>query len=510
MIGNAGRRRRTRIASFGLVALMAVGSACSQASTTALVSTPDAFVTSEATRPISRTHEAPHLLVDRADPDVVYLSEVEMQSGQCRFYVSTDGGSRWVRSEAAPSLPPYTNCNFGSSQPQNVRTELSQAPDGTIYYAYAANDPGAGGTRSILVGRSADGGSTWDTTLVHGGPKATDPLDIEVNFEPHLALDPASPEKLYVTWRRSYPRVEGRDETPPTRPWMAVSTDGGATFGAPFMMLDTDIGFDAPRLVVDGGTVTAFYRARTSGEPNALRASRSADDGRTWEHATIVTAGDASEPIPAYDHDEQRYHVVWHDNTNGDLDVFYATSRDAVTWSEPHRLNDDALGNRVGQYYPQISLGPDRRVDIAWYDYRDDPYPAPEPDEEGEALGLGSNLGRTQSVYYLTSTDGGESWSTNLRVNDVVIDRTIGTWNGQYFVVVPVSIASTDAGALVAWSDTRNGNVDNQAQDIYSSLVRFDTSEAEVSRWGIGLAGFLLGAGVVMVAVLGVLRSRSA
>ena len=39
---------------------------------------------------LSRTHEAPSLLVDRKDPDTVFLAEVELQAGENRFYVSSN------------------------------------------------------------------------------------------------------------------------------------------------------------------------------------------------------------------------------------------------------------------------------------------------------------------------------------------------------------------------------------------------------------------------------------
>ncbi|MGH9184078.1 MAG: sialidase family protein [Acidimicrobiales bacterium] len=482
----------------------------------------DVLVTDDRDERLTRTHEAASLLADRDDPERVYLSEVELQTGECRFYLSTDGGASWSESEGAPRLEPYTNCSFGSAQPQNVRTELQQGADGTIFYLFAANDPAAGGTRSVLLGRSSDRGRSFETGVVHAGPKATSPAEVEVNFVAHLAIDRDDPRRVYAMWRRSFPSVPGRERRP-TRPWMAVSEDGGATFGEPFMMLDKDIGFDGPRPLVVDGRLYSFYRESAPRTPpgapapptppvTRLYSAVSTDGGRTWEETEIASVDDASEPVPLHDGEREMFYVAWHDNRNGDLDVFWSRSEDARAWSEPVRLNDDRAGNRVGQYYPQMSLGPGGRVDVAWYDFRDDPYPPPVPEEGETALGLGSNLGKTQSVYASSSSDAGVGWSPNVRVNDVGIDRTIGTWNPEYFVVVPVSISSSADGALVAWSDTRNGNADTAAQDIYSSLVSFGRAQGRGVDGGnlvAGLIGALLGAGLALSVTFVVLRRQT-
>ncbi|HWB71363.1 MAG TPA: sialidase family protein, partial [Egibacteraceae bacterium] len=410
---------------------------------------------------------------------------------------------------------PYTDCGFGSAQPQNIRTDLEQAPDGTLHYAFHANDPAAGGTRSVLLGRSTDRGRSWETTVVHGGPKATSPAEVEVNFVQHVNVDPDSHARVYMTWRRSFPRV-GEEDPRPTRPWMAISEDGGESFGEPFMMLDENTGFDAPRLIVVGERLFAFYRvsapSEPEGAPTRLFSAVSTDQGESWEETEIASAADASEPIPAYDRDRNVFFVVWHDNRNGDLDVFFSQSADGTTWSPPARLNDDEPENGRGQYYPQLALSPGGQLHVAWYDYRDDPYPPPAPDELGEPLTLGSNLGQLQSVYYARSDDAGQTWLPNVRVNDVLIDRTIGTWNAQFFVVVPVSIAAWDDRALVSWSDTRNGTAATGTQDIYASAVTLEEQEQQVAAGSSlplifgSVAGALIGAGLALWAAVWVMR----
>ncbi len=523
----------------GLGVAMAT-SACGSGGGDPTSAAPDVLVTDDAT--VSRTHEASYLMVDGDDLDTVYLSESELQSGDCRLYVSTNRGGTWsaveetvdslvetekpLGADQSPEVAPHTDCTLGSGS-QNIRTELDQSPDGTLYYLFAGNhvDP-AVRSRTVLLGRSSDGGASWETTIVDNGTESA-PGEVEVNFQSHMAIDPDNPELIYVMWRRSQ-GGEQPPPRPPTRPFMAVSEDGGVTFGEPTEMLDINPGFDGPRPIVVEDELFAFYRESAPSteddeppEDTRLFVNRSSDGGQTWGEPTLIASAlDASEPIPLYDRDAEKFHVVYHDNRNGDLDAFYTSSPDGATWSEAIRLNDDVLENNRGQYYPQISQSPSGRLDVAWYDYRNDLNPPPGGDarshgedvvvDPGEPLGLGSNLGALQGVYYTSSDDGGESWSDNIQVNDTRIDRTIGTWNEDYFVVVPVSIASWDDRALVSWSDTRNGTSVSGTQDIYTGamVTGNEDDDSALAQVLAILAAALVGAGLTLLVVAAVMRSR--
>lgn len=160
---------------------------------------PSVLVTDDAT--VSRTHEASFLLIDGDDPETVYLSESELQSGDCRLYMSTNQGGTWSAVEEtvdspvetgkgpgadqSPEVAPHTDCTLGSGS-QNIRTELKQAPDGPLYYLFSGNhvDP-AVRSRTVLLSRSTDGGSSWETTIVDDGGESA-PGEVEVNFQaPH-------------------------------------------------------------------------------------------------------------------------------------------------------------------------------------------------------------------------------------------------------------------------------------------------------------------------------------
>lgn len=459
----------------------------------------------------SRSDEAPAVIIDTDDPNTAYLAEVELGTGKCRFYVSANRGATWMP-EQAPAVEPYaTTCGLGSAGPQNLRTELVQDPSGTIYQVFQATAAQDGGGRGILIGRSADKGRTWHTVpIVTAKPPTASGQEVELNFAAHLAIDPANPRRLYAMWRRSYSRfIPAR----PTRPYMSVSDDGGDTWSPAQQMFDRNTGSDGPRPVVVGSQLWAFWREPTpptptnQAEPFAeppvtrLFASVSTDQGRTWKDHQVASANDASEPVLLYDRGRRTFNVVWHDNRADELDVYFSSSSDGVSWSAPMRLNDDPAGNLRGQHFPQISRSTSGRLDVAWYDWRDDPFP-PSTVGNGQTLSLFSNRGQFASVYMTSSRDGGSSWTPNLRVSDELIDRTLGVWANNFDVMAPLAIASSDAGAIVAWSDTRNGNVLSQTQDIYTSTVTFGRPEIrKVTVFQAGVVGGILGAGIMMAVV---------
>ncbi|MGH9278587.1 MAG: sialidase family protein [Acidimicrobiales bacterium] len=515
--------RRNNVGA-GIIAVLLLAGACSSGSSTGPAeAAKNAQVdVNDKLLPVARIHEGPALLIDRNNPNTVYLGETEMVSGECRFYVSLDGGLTW-RPENAPVLEPYTkNCAMGIATSQNLRQELVQGPDGTIYNVFQANAPNRNGTRSVLLGRSEDGGRSWQTVAIDPGTPAPEPgVEMEVNFQGHVAIDPNDPQTVYAMWRRSQ---NNKDRTPtkPTRPWMSVSQDGGATWAPPWMMFEKNNGFDGPRPVVVGDTLYTFYRESAPPLPTGgaapipeppttkLFVNTSKDGGKTWiKDVEIARAPDASEPVPFYDRERRQFYVVWHDNRQQELDVYFSTSKDGATWAAPKRLNDDPEGTRYGQHYPQISMSPDGRIDVAWYDWRDDPFPASTVGQ-GSVLDLFANRGKMASVYMTSSRDGGETWTKNIRLNDTPIDRTIGTWVNNIDVLAPVAIASSNDGAVVAWSDTRNGNTISQTQDIYTSRVTFgEESSYKVTGWQAGLAGLLFGLGVAMCLAVFMVRRQN-
>ena len=486
---------------WGLVGLAcvlapAVLAACGSTLTTPVIGT---SVRVTPITPLLRYDEMPVLLADSTVANRVYLFDADVLSGNCQFYVSNDAGYTW-KSTTAPSLAPYTDCGPGSSQPLNWRSTMVQGPDGAVYVGYAAHDLSAGGSRSVLLGKTTDGGATWKTVAVDAAPAASASSPAEIDFEPHVAVDPNNAQHVVVIFRRSYPS----SKIHPTRAYIATSTDGGATFSTPTLLFDRAMGFDPPYPVIVNSTLYISWHETFKSGPDKIWFSSSTDGGKTFTDHQVTTGVNVDTPTLLYDSGRKKWDMFW-DAGDKNLEVYYASSTDGVSWTSPKQLNNPT--DQRDHELPAAAISPSGRIDVAFYDYRNDPYPQP---------GSG-NLGNRQDVYYTSSSDGGATWSANVRLNDLQIDRMKGLWNNQYFIQVPPAMASTDAFAVGAWSDTRNGDDQNPSQDIYAAPIAYDASTIPAGYAGatsgysggavalvgivVGLAALLAGAGITLMLV---------
>ena len=236
--------------------------------------------------------------------------------------------------------------------------------------------------------------------------------------------------------------------------------------------------------------------------------STSTDKGKTWTTSQIA---------PFVDNNTNGYnalHLVWSPKggANGTLHfvhegsdrpkisnltqvVYHRSTDGGKTWSPAKVLNDTDPAKMTYSGDPNISVAPNGRVDVAFWDTRNDP-------------GIAAN-----DVYAISSDDGGVTWSKNVRVSDRLVDRRIGVYANNYDVTGPPGLASTDDYAIFGWDDTRNGDAVTNTQDIYVGSVQY----AAVSTGGSTTLKYILAAvigvllvGVVLFVLAFVVRSRDA
>lgn len=444
---------------------------------------------------VARTFEGPTAAVDPRNDANVFVAAADLLSNTCHLFRSTDGGRSFSGLEG-PDFGAATDCGLNKGGiPQNQRMKLAFDREGVLYWALAVADPAALGGRDVVLARSADQGETWKTTTVVAAPVPATAADAVANFVPDLFVSPSgdAPRTVWVSWRRSFSEASNRT----TEGWAARSTDGGETFGGEVRPFEKDPGFDSPRVVQDAeGTVYWFQRERpergAEGEdprPSPLVMAKSLDGGSTWAEGEVGQSDLVmEEPLAGVNLAGDTLYLAWADGRNGDLDVFFMKSVDgAATWSEPLRVNDDPVKNKKSQKWPRMTVAPTGRIDIAWYDYRNDPKDTPADDVE-------FFLGDTNDVYLASSDDEGASFSENVRMTSAGVDRTLGTYNVQYFVEVPPGLASGREAAYVAWSDTRLGDADTSAQDIFGAV-------GEAGDSGVSARWLVLGAELVLLAV---------
>jgi hypothetical protein len=210
---------------------------------------------------------------------------------------------------------------------------------------------------------------------------------------PQIATAPGS--AVYVAWHTLENAAPADAAWQPPRIWIAVSPDGGQIFGP-----------NLPVATQQRGYPTRFIGLgvdRTSGRVYVAYADR-----------------------PTYP---------------GDYDVYVAVAAAATGPFNSTRINDNTLG---WQFWPALAVAPNGRVDVIWYDQRDD-------------------VNRLQ-VYSTFSQDGGASWAANSRVTDLAtgfLPVPGTTFAGDYMCV-----ASQNDRAYAVWMDNRNNN-----QEIFGKSI---------------------------------------
>ena len=503
-----------------------------------------------------RLYSSPAFAVDPDDSMRVVAGFADLRTRRCGLMRSLDGGSSWTLLDSSPALASYPFCAQG--QGGVIQAPVQFGRNGTLYMALGGWDD-QDGTRNagaILVARSNNLGDSWETTVVHNargktGDAAENPRPVHA-----FAVDrfSGSDDTLYVTFNIVRPNPSSPNAIPPS-PVVAVSNDGGRTFAAPVNLADKQ--FDDPavrrqalsavtttvpapgatttstttppanskaaqpdqaanfggsggrasvQVGVDGkGKAYVLWMSGTANvtpsPPSARYLSTSTDDGKTWT-TTQVMPFDYDNPSPRMAVSEDGViHIVYGRNPTPDIngygEIYHQASTDGgKTWSDPKAITDDDPKALTGQYFPNVSVAANGRVDAVWWDTRDDP-------------GIRSN-----DVYYAYSDDDGRTWSRNQRITDQSVDRRLGVWGANYDINSPPAVTSTEAYALFGWDDTRNtteyydpgvtSEFGGGLQDIYTANVQFSVVGGGTSNAvKIALAA-VAGLMVVGLALLGV------
>jgi hypothetical protein len=486
--------KRVRVAAAGTALIMGLAGTPAQGEVPSGRVSENTRFQSENRDPV-RGRDIPGFAVNPADPRHVVMIDEDFIAGQCDFHTSFDGGRTWaaeghltVPSDFAD--PPCVTYDSGGYAHLNKSVVWGTGQN--VYTTFASHrgpkqrpetGTAAGEGDSVLVNRSTDGGRTWERAVVAiQGARDSRPFIIR----PGIAVQPRPQgDKLYVVgWYVVNPLNMGaQGGAGDRRAVVASSEDGGRTWSAPVeaQAPDEKVREITPPVVGKDGSVYIAWRNRDdpANAPHPIVVAKSSDGGVTWTRTPIndatpapagipAPAGNAGFPKMAADPATGNLYVAYVGFDFGDLDLIVQRSTDnGATWSRPLRVNDDPRGNGVRQLAPDISVAPNGRVDVVWFDTRTNlPSPIiPRPAGQGD-------------IYYASSSDGGATFSGNRRISDRSINLDDGTLgrNGTYTWWGPDSVPLGNDSVLFAWGDPRFGNVDSGTNDIVMATLRLGES----------------------------------
>ena len=576
-----------------MIVLAGAGAASAQRLTAPVV-TPSLQVNRELTP--GRNHFGQQILLHPKDRRTVVIVESEQTTNQsnCPVHVSRDGGRTWATRQAQPKPEEFGACTRGSFGPS---LDARFGADGTLYVLAAGAGVATGtGVTDPYIARSADLGETWEFTILARGateveftkPDGSKVKDTGRYNRLRLATHPTDAKRVYAGILVNPGTLALLTEAN-IRSLVAVSTDGGRTFG-PLVDIFGGVppgeiyGGDVPSVVVDkDGVVYAFTKERPPSPPPAPTAppaampteppattttllpgggcpaapartsaptppttvaapdpaprlgsagagerllfAKSTDEGRTWtarsiEDSTAVCRFCLTTPEAAIDPATGALYVVFEHSDTGpptardDRNIFFMASTDGgETWSKRIPLNDDNDPGRTPNYnqlFPGISVAPNGRVDVAWFDFRTDALYHP------EGRGYSSLSAEVcWDVYYTYSVDGGRTWAErNLRVSDRSMNRDEGfSVNPKYDPRGPMAVAAANAVTYVAWPDSRAGRPLVPVQDTYVGTVIHELEDqddkgVDVRSLVLGTSTGVLAAGVLAFVFMLRVRAR--
>ncbi|UCG42092.1 MAG: exo-alpha-sialidase, partial [candidate division WOR-3 bacterium] len=201
--------------------------------------------------------------------------------------------------------------------------------------------------------------------------------------------------------------------------YYARSTDAGTTWGRTRLTSDDNFMSQFPSLAISGSHVHVVWHDNRDGNWE-IYYMRSLDFGNNWGPEMRLTWDSAGSNHPSIAAADSVLHVVWKDARYGSGHNYYKRSLNAgASWSSDQRLTDVP----ARPYFPSVQAA-GTHVHAVWHDLRH---------------GAGE-------LYYLRSVDSGASWEPELRLTDQPDSSTCP------------SIALSGSIVHVLWYDTRDGN----------------------------------------------------
>jgi putative cell wall-binding protein len=471
-----------------------------------------------------RGKDAPGLAVDPANPNHIVEVQLDLLNFECQFNTSTDGGTTWRGGnlEAPPGFAQDGPCSVLGHGANAMDAGVAFGSGQNVYVAWASAQGDDGTT--ALVSKSTDGGASFGvaTVAIPGGAGG----DAPDNEYPKLAVRPGAgvggADKIIVATDAT--EASEGDHALTGRVRTTVSNDGGATW-SPVVIANAPVSPANPYGAIEhtqpvfgpNGEIYIAWRTAPTVAPNDptfqdgfIQVGKSTDGGATWSQVNATNVkGEivgttrfccSSFPRLAVNPASGTLYLVWAQNAglyppatfaaqdhfmNQRSQVWFMRSTDAsATWANRRQISESPWGippTETQTRHPNVSVAPDGRVDVVWQDRRH----AYRPCLQTHAACAETRLGDT---YYAYSADNGVSFAPNRRITDRSMNNDVGFDYrfSTYWNFGPVAAALGTDRLLFAWQDSREGNFDNDTQDIYLAKTNLNAGPGATPIKNVG------------------------
>jgi len=249
--------------------------------------------------------------------------------------MTTDGGGTWLAGK-----------NLSKTAGDSWNAAVVFDASGELHALWNDNTPG---NYEIYYTRSTDRGDTWTASQRITWTSAD-------SWAPEMVVDFLN--NIHVVW---FEYTAGNAEI-----FYKKSTDQGITWSASQRLCWTS-GFSLePAITADFSNNIHVAWSDNSPGNSEIYYRKSTDKGNTWAPLRKLTwtAGESTYPRIVFDA-WNNIHLVWQDNTPGNLEIYYKKSTDGgVIWSTAQSLTT-TFGNSCN---PSLAVDTSGNVHVVWHD----------------------------------------------------------------------------------------------------------------------------------------------